>query len=197
VSEGFSQPIDPSPPPAARVFVWHWPIRLTHWLLAAATLTAYFTANIFDTVHNIAGYTVLALIAVRVALGIAGPRHARFAHFPLQPRAVLRYLRDLTRGQARRYLGHNPAGAAMTVVLLIALAVSAGSGWMQITYRFFGVAWVQDLHTTTSNLVLALVIVHVLGVLLMCALLKDNLVRGMTTGWKKPPQPGDSACDGG
>jgi cytochrome b len=187
VSEGFSQPIDPSPPPAARVFVWHWPIRLTHWLLAAATLTAYFTANIFDTVHNIAGYTVLGLIAVRIVFGIVGPRHARFAHFPLHPRAVLRYLRDLTRGRERRYLGHNPAGAAMTVVLLVVLAVSAGSGFMQITYRFFGVAWVQDLHTVTSHLVLVLVIVHVVAVLLMSVLLSDNLVGGMITGWKKKP----------
>jgi len=33
--------------------------------------------------------------------------------------------------------------------------------------------------------VLALVVVHVLGVLLMCALQKENLVRAMITGRKR------------
>jgi len=34
-------------------------------------------------------------------------------------------------------------------------------------------------------LVLALVVVHVLGVLLMCVLQKENLVRAMITGKKR------------
>jgi len=53
------------------------------------------------------------------------------------------------------------------------------------TYLFFGVDWVERLHTWSSNLVLILVVVHVLGVLLMCALQKENLVRAMITGRKR------------
>ena len=79
----------------------------------------------------------------------------------------------------------NPAGGAMSVVLLALLTVSTVSGWMQITERFFGVDWVEKLHTWSSNLVLALVVVHVLGVLLMCALQKENLVRAMISGQKR------------
>jgi len=48
---------------------------------------------------------------------------------------------------------------------------------MQLTQRFFGVTWVEMVHTYSSNLVLVLAIVHVLGVLLMCWLQKENLVR--------------------
>ena len=73
----------------------------------------------------------------------------------------------------------------MSVALLVLLAVSTISGWMQITERFFGVDWVEKLHTWSSNLVLILVVVHVLGVLLMCALQKENLVRAMITGKKR------------
>ena len=37
----------------------------------------------------------------------------------------------------------------------------------------------------SSNLVLILAVVHVLGVVLMCVLQKENLVRAMITGKKR------------
>jgi cytochrome b len=74
----------------------------------------------------------------------------------------------------------------MAVALVLSLAVSSISGWMQITERYFGVEWVERVHMWSSNLVLGLAIVHVLGVLLVCALQKENLVRAMITGKKRP-----------
>ena len=71
------------------------------------------------------------------------------------------------------------------VALLVLLAISTISGLMQISQRFFGVAWVEAVHTYSSNFVLILVVVHVLGVFLMCALQKENLVRAMITGRKR------------
>jgi cytochrome b len=56
---------------------------------------------------------------------------------------------------------------------------------MQVTVRFFGVAWVEGLHTYSSDLVMILVIVHLLGVLTMCVLQRENLVRAMITGRKR------------
>lgn len=167
------------------VEVWDLPLRLFHWALAASVLTAWFSANVFDTVHEIAGYAVLGLIGFRMVWGFTGPRHSRFRSFVRPPRVVIRYLLQTARGQTGRYLGLNPAGAAMAVALLALLAVSTVSGWMQLTERFFGVDWVEKLHAYSSNLVLILVVVHVLGVLAMCALQKENLVRAMITGSKR------------
>jgi len=65
------------------------------------------------------------------------------------------------------------------------LAVSTISGWMQVTVRFFGVWWVEDTHAFSSDAVMVLVVLHVLGVLVMCALQKENLVRAMISGWKR------------
>lgn len=73
----------------------------------------------------------------------------------------------------------------MAVALLVLLTVSTISGLMQISQRFFGVAWVEAVHTYSSNLALILVVVHVLGVILMCALQKENLVLAMITGKKR------------
>ena len=172
-------------PPAA-VEVWDLPLRIFHWALAMAVLIAWFSANVFDTVHEVAGYTVLGLIAFRLVWGCVGTRYSRFRSLVRPLGDVLRYLRQIARGgPAGRYLGLNPAGAAMSVTLLVVLAISTISGWMQITERFFGVDWVEKLHTWSSNLVLVLAIVHVLGVVLMCALQKENLVRAMITGRKR------------
>jgi cytochrome b len=167
------------------VEVWDLPLRLFHWALAASVLIAWFSANVFDMVHEIAGYTVLGLIVFRIVWGFTGNRYSRFRSFVRPLRAVFHHLWQIAHGKTGRYLGLNPAGAAMSVALLVLLAVSTISGWMQITETFFGVDWVEKVHTWSSNLVLILVVVHVLGVLLTCALQNENLVRAMITGKKR------------
>ena len=167
------------------VDVWDLPLRIFHWALAASVLIAWFSANILDTVHEIAGYTVLGLIVFRIVWGFTGTRYSRFRNSVQALRTVGHHLRQIAQGQSGRHLGLNPAGAAMSYALLVLLAVSTVSGWMQLTERFFGVDWVEKLHTYSSNLVLILAGVHVLGVLLTCALQKENLVRAMITGQKR------------
>ena len=81
--------------------------------------------------------------------------------------------------------GLNPAGTAMLAAMLLLLSVSTVTGWMSTTVRFFGVPWVEDTHGYVSDAVIVLAAVHVLGVLLMCVLQKENLIRAMVTGWKR------------
>jgi cytochrome b len=176
-------PAQPDAP--AMVQVWDLPLRILHWLLALSVLIAWSSANIFDTVHEIAGYMTLAAVALSLAWGIFGTHHARFQNFIRPPAAVWRYLVQAAHRQPGRYLGLNPAGAAMAITLLLLLSVSTISGWMQLTPRFFGVEWVEQVHTWSSNLALVLVVVHVLGVLAMAALQKENLIAAMITGQKR------------
>jgi len=173
-----------SRPHDATVRVWDAPLRVCHWVLALSVVTAWLSANIYDSLHEVAGYLAMGAVAFRIVWGLAGSTHARFRNFVRPPAVVLRYLRDLAHGRAARYLGHNPAGAAMVLVLLVMVAVSTISGWMQLTYTFFGVTWVEVLHTWSSNLVLALALLHVSGVLVMSVLQRENLVRAMVTGRK-------------
>src|SRR5262249_8110998 len=120
--------------------------------------------NILDSVHTVAGYLVLGLVAFRIVWGFIGTRYSRFSASVRSPAAALRYARSLLRGHPGRYLGLNPAGAAMLIAMLALAAVSALSGWMQITVRFFGVWWVEAIHTWSSHLVAALAMLHVLAV---------------------------------
>lgn len=73
----------------------------------------------------------------------------------------------------------------MLVASLSLTLISGVSGWMQITVRFFGVAWVQVLHTWSSYALLALAGVHILGVAVVSIMQRQNLVVAMFTGKKK------------
>jgi len=117
---------------------------------------------------------------------VVGPRYARFADFLRAPRAVYAYLGDILNMNARRYLGHNPAGGAMIVALLILVIVTSVSGWLTTTDRFFGVWWMEGLHSRSADLLIAFAGVHVVGVIASSVLHKENLVRAMLTGKKRP-----------
>ena len=116
--------------PGRRLRVWDPLVRVFHWGLVAAFATAWLTADELQPVHEFAGYTVAALVAARLVWGLVGSRYARFAQFLKGPRETLAYLGDMARGRERRYLGHNPAGAAMIVALLVTLSGTAFTGWL-------------------------------------------------------------------
>ena len=98
---------------------------------------------------------------------------------------MARYIVDMLHMRAPRYLGHNPAGGAMVIVLLATLIVLCISGVMMTTDAFWGVKWVDRLHATASTIALVLVGLHVGGVIFASIEQGENLVRAMITGWKR------------
>ena len=112
---------------APTVRVWDPLVRLFHWSLAACILGAFLVEE-GDTAHQWLGYTALALVAVRVAWGFVGTRHARFSDWVRGPRAVAGYLRERAAGTSRRRLGHNPAAAVMILLLLAGTVAGPGAG---------------------------------------------------------------------
>ena len=113
-----------------QVPVWDRFVRLFHWALAAGFFTAYLVEDELMGLHVWAGYLIGALVLIRVLWGIIGPRHARFADFVPGPARFTAYLGELIHGRERRYLGHNPAGGAMIVALLLALMATVTTGLM-------------------------------------------------------------------
>lgn len=164
--------------------VWDRFVRVFHWGTAILLLIEYLTTDDGRTLHHWAGYGILVLVAARIAWGVIGSRHARFASFVSGPRTVLAYLRALRHGHAPRHLGHNPAGGAMIVVLLALLVVVAGSGWLSETDTFFGVPWVDHLHHFSAHLLLVVIGLHLAGVAVSSWLHRENLVLAMLTGRK-------------
>ena len=166
------------------VLVWDAPVRVFHWLMVLCFAGAYLSAESerWALLHITLGYTMAGLVMFRLMWGLVGTRHARFANFVRGPRAVAAYVMSLRSGRPEHHVGHNPAGAVAVVVLLALTAVTALSGWA--TYAELAGDWMGELHEAVANLMLAVVLVHVAGVVVSSRLHHENLVRAMVTGRK-------------
>ncbi|MBI5318906.1 cytochrome b/b6 domain-containing protein [Bradyrhizobium sp.] len=171
--------------PPATVKVWDPFVRVFHWSLAGLFLLAYATGDEIEKVHIAAGYTIAGLLALRIVWGFVGPRHARFSDFVRSPGAVLAYMRDMALLRAPRYLGHNPAGGAMVLALIVMLIGTCTTGHMMTTDTFWGARWVEKVHEICASLTIGLVVVHVLGVLVASFEHRESLVKAMINGRKR------------
>ncbi|CAN0640281.1 cytochrome b/b6 domain-containing protein [Burkholderia cepacia] len=168
----------------ARILVWDAPLRVFHWLTVIAFAGAWLTAESerWRLMHVAFGYTMLALVAFRVAWGVTGTRHARFSSFVRSPAAVVRYVLSLAKGRPEHHVGHNPAGAVAIVAMLTMTVVAGLTGWA--AYNGNGESF-GDLHEGAANVMLALVIVHVAAVLVSSVVHRENLAGAMVTGYKR------------
>jgi cytochrome b len=167
-----------------RIDVWDLPVRAFHWLLALSFAGAFLTAESerVRDVHVALGYSFASLIAFRLAWGVIGSRHARFASFIRGPQAVWRYLRSLFTRSPEHHVGHNPAGG-WAILAMLALGIITGvSGCM--TYNELGGRWLGELHEGAANALLGLVMLHVAAVVVSSYLHRENLVAAMITGRK-------------
>jgi cytochrome b len=81
----------------------------------------------------------------------------------------------------------------MVLALLANLSLLGFTGWLQTTDMFWGYAWLAYLHKYLGWALLALVALHVGGMLWTSWAHRENLARAMVTGGKAPPGPHDVA----
>jgi cytochrome b len=194
------------------VLVWDPLVRIFHWTLVAAFTAAYVTGEDAPPLHEWMGYVVLALVLLRIAWGFVGPEHARFADFLRGPGQILSNLRDIVLLRPRRYLGHSPAGGAMVILLLAMLAATTVTGILAEESEHpvatasivasavadengnetgragaaeQGESPLVEAHEVLANLTLALVFLHIAGVILASFTHRENLIAAMFTGRKR------------
>jgi cytochrome b len=172
---------------ARKTLIWDAPVRVFHWLMVLSFAGAYITAESehWRLLHVTLGYTMAGLVGFRILWGLVGTRHARFGNFVRGPAAVKRYLLALLHGQPEHHVGHNPAGALAIVAMLGLTLAIAASGWA--LYNEIGGDWLEELHEFAANLMLALVGVHIVGVLLASWMHRENLTGAMIDGRKAAP----------
>ena len=173
--------------------VWDPFVRLFHWSLALSVAIAWLSTEEWRSAHEAAGYVAGALVAARMFWGLLGSRYARFSQFVRPPSTVVAHVTAILLGSERRYLGHNPAGGAMILVLLLAIGATTITGWLLTTDLFWGSRPIGIIHSLCGNAVVVLVGVHVIGVVLASLRHRENLVRAMATGFKRAPGPADVA----
>lgn len=103
------------------VHVWSPLIRIGHWTLVISFFTAYFTEDDFMNLHVWAGYIVGMYLLMRILWGFVGGKYVRFRSFIYSPAKIIGYLKNLITLKPQHYIGHNPAGGAMVIALLVSL----------------------------------------------------------------------------
>ena len=189
--------------------VWDIFVRVFHSALVASFFIAYITEDVM-WLHEFAGYTILALVAARVIWGIIGTRYARFSNFVFKPSTIKQYFKDSLRFKSTRYLGHNPLGGAMVIVLLVMLVLTSLSGIKAEGGNIFagasdfnieiiksaiadddndreqgGSEFWEEIHEFLAQATLLLIFLHVAGVIFSSIAHGENLVRSMVTGMKR------------
>jgi cytochrome b len=184
------------------VKVWDLFVRVFHWTLVAGFFIAYVTEEEAMGLHIWAGYLVFSLVVLRILWGFVGSEYARFSSFVRGPTTVIGYLSQLRSGTEPRHIGHNPAGGAMILALLICVLLTAVTGMLIFGAENPGSALgslasslgivgeagaeaLEEPHEVLANLTLALVAVHVGGVIYESLRHGENLVRAMVTGRKQ------------
>lgn len=203
-----------------KIKVWDLPIRIFHWslvlLMAVCLYTSYNLAQYWTflewfgierrvsglLVHQYAGVGILILVLFRIIWGFVGSSHARFWDFLRGPKTILRYIRERTSPTE----GHNPLGAYMVLLMLMALLAQTLSGLFLednsyylagdaplastikgVSVTLFGEkmslrSLLKEIHIYGRTLLIGLILLHLAAIALYTLLLKASLIRPMIVG---------------
>ncbi len=174
--------------------VWDLPTRLFHWSLLLCVVAAFVTGMAGGNLivwHGWLGLAIAGLLAFRIVWGVVGSTYARFHQFVPGPGRIAACLRGQWRGP-----GHNPLGALSVLAMLAVLIFQVVSGLVSNDdIAFSGPLyalvsksssnWLTGLHRQNMWIIIALVALHLGGILFYLLVKKDNLVKPMISGVKK------------
>jgi len=164
-------------------------------IVAVAAVTGFLAPAWWLDVHVIAGYALAALLAFRLAWGFLGSHYSTFRTFPLSWDGVVEHLRLILRNKSPVYIGHNPVGALMIVILLVALVSLVVTGLITLggqqklgplafltTYEIGHFS--KDIHEIAAWGVVLAIAIHLAGVLVETRIFRHTIILPMITGRK-------------
>jgi cytochrome b len=180
------------------VRVWDLPTRVFHWCLVVCVAGLFITVNIggnWMQWHFRFGYAVLTLLLFRIIWGFVGGRWSRFVSFIYAPSTIVAYFKG--QDKPEHSVGHNPMGAGSVFALLGILLLQVASGLFSDDeianqgplYTLVSSAWVNTAtwyhKEVGSNILIALMVLHVVAIVFYLYKKKDNLIRPMLNGDKE------------
>ena len=176
------------------VKVWDLPLRVWHWLFAAAVFTSLGTGLIEAwysvEIHQWSGITVVALLVFRISWGFWGSPYARWVMYITTPSKVISHFR----GQGV-LTPHTAPGIALVVILMLCVLVQATSGLFMTDDIFYDgpfyrlidddtFTWVSAIHRNIWMIVVTAVSAHLLAHVIYGLVLRDPTPLSMISGKK-------------
>jgi cytochrome b len=176
-----------------KIRVWDLPTRVFHWLFAIVIIGALITINLDETeLHAKFGYAAFVLVTFRIIWGFVGPQHARFSSFVPSIGKLKTFIKHPVSDQ----LGHNPLGAISVIAILLIILLQTTTGLFTDDEIIFQgplsylvpstvVSFLTGIHAFNSNLIYALVGLHLAAIFYYQKVKKESLIKPMLTGDKE------------
>jgi len=171
---------------ASRILVWDLPTRLFHWVFTVGLVACLAFAQFSDEhslwfmIHMILGIVLGLMAVMRLVWGVVGSRYARFGSFLFSPSTVLSYIQGAFSAKGHPYVGHNPGSSYAIFAMLFLLGTAVVTGLMMSS----GSKAAEELHAASSYALVAVVAVHILGVVWYSLRHQENITLSMITGTK-------------
>lgn len=165
--------------------VWGRFIRAIHWIVAGGVLFNQFVLEEGDPPHRWLGYLIAALVFGRVFWGLAARNQVSFRFWPLRPSDLKTFLKSHFFRIDHTYPAHNPLASYVYLAVWTLILALALTGWMMGLDAFWGDEWLEDLHGTLADGLMALVLLHLIGIGVDSYLFKRKTWLLMITGKSK------------
>ena len=162
---------------------WNLVTRLTHWLIAFPVLLDFFIEG-GEISHKILGYIAFGTTLFRFIWGFFTKDEANFSSFPLHIKKTSEYAMSVFRKNKINYIGHNPLASWVYIFMWILVIALGITGFMMGLDKYWGEAWLEELHEVLSNGLMFLVALHFIGLFLDSWKFKRRTWLGMFTGKK-------------
>jgi cytochrome b len=158
-----------------RMMSWDAVVMVSHWLLAICFVGAVITQDSekYRLLHVTMGYTMFGLVAFRLVWGFIGGKYARFNSIYPRIKKVIEYLKSLFTAEPQAFIGFHAIGFLAAYLLLAVILMVTISGY--IVYEELGPDLFEDLHETLGNLLIAIVVIHIGGVVINAVIQKVKL----------------------
>lgn len=191
---------------ASHIRLWDAPLRIFHWLFAAAVSAAIITGWIGGNLmpwHGRLGLLVLGLLVFRLLWGFVGSSYARWTRICAATVGVKDYLQGNW-----QEAGHNPLGAFSVLAMLLLVGFQVVSGLMATDdIAFQGPLYalvssetgslLSGLHRQAKWLLLGLLGMHLAAIGYYALVMQRPLVRAMIGGRARREHPRQQDARGG
>ena len=160
--------------------VWSLTVRLTHWAVATGVIINFF--NDTGYCHRMVGYACILFVLLRQIDGFWLSRTPGSKFFVPRFIDIKLHLHEIKTGQVTHHYGHNPLGQLAVYVMWLLIMLLGFSGWLSRTDMYWGEDMPVQMHEILSDLLQAMVVLHLLAVLLMSRLQHKNLIRAIIKG---------------
>lgn len=185
------------------VRAWDVPTRVFHWTLVVLIAMSWVSRKYGDADivwHKWNGYAILILIVWRVLWGFTGSSTSRFRSFFYWPWTAARYGMDFALRRPRHFLGHNPLGGSMVLLMLVLVGLQGILGLFSyddhdsnaggpLVRLVSDATWAAATkwHIWLFDIILIVIAMHVAANIVYLFWKGENLIKPMVTG-RKPAQ---------